>query len=161
VSTFTDHGSVVSAVALTPDGQWLISGGGDKMVRRRPLSRTGDSQLIGGHAATVLSLALSTDGKLLVSGDAEGVILVWDLSAAEPDVKPCRLRGYLFDAAANQSDAISYKVYDRITGGTITYTLPCGSPIPPGATCVCNCVPGSWSAPSSGGGFWSHYWYPN
>ena len=29
-------------------------------------------------------------------------------------------------------------------GQTITYTLPCGSPIPPGAVCTCNCVPGSY-----------------
>jgi hypothetical protein len=28
-------------------------------------------------------------------------------------------------------------------GKTVTYTKPCGSPIPPNATCTCNCVPGS------------------
>ena len=28
-------------------------------------------------------------------------------------------------------------------GRVITKTLPCGSPIPAGATCTCNCVPGS------------------
>lgn len=31
--------------------------------------------------------------------------------------------------------------YDKVTKTWKTFTLPCGSPIPPGATCTCNCVP--------------------
>jgi hypothetical protein len=53
-----------------------------------------------------------------------------------------------------------------------TYTMPCGSPIPPGAVCTCDCV----TVPScscvgftvctcdtvcSCDNFSSHYWYPN
>ncbi len=38
----------------------------------------------------------------------------------------------------------SYSVYDQITRQTITCTMPCGSPIPAGATCVCDCVPGTY-----------------
>ena len=51
--------------------------------------------------------------------------------------------------------------------GTRSYTLPCGSPIPSGAVCTCNCVtsPGKkvctcdsvCTCESVG----SHYWYPN
>lgn len=52
----------------------------------------------------------------------------------------------------------------------VTYTLPCGSPIPDGAVCVCNCVtvPSTCSCDqvctcdtvcSCVGA--SHYWYPN
>jgi hypothetical protein len=55
-----------------------------------------------------------------------------------------------------------------------TYTMPCGSPLPAGAVCICNCV-----AAPAGGGFnctcdsictcdtvcscvgATHYWYPN
>ena len=32
-------------------------------------------------------------------------------------------------------------VYDSSVGKYVERTLPCGSPIPPNATCVCNCVP--------------------
>jgi hypothetical protein len=43
----------------------------------------------------------------------------------------------------------------------VTYTLPCGSPIPDNAVCVCNCV----SVPAPRGcscdSYTSHYWYPN
>jgi hypothetical protein len=59
-------------------------------------------------------------------------------------------------ASAPGADTITY------TQDGATYTLPCGSPIPAGAVCTCNCVPGT-GCPcvnySSGGG--GHYWYPN
>lgn len=49
-----------------------------------------------------------------------------------------------------------------------TWTLPCGSPIPPGAVCVCNCVSVPAPPPSCGcdghcscDRVSSHYWYPN
>jgi hypothetical protein len=38
---------------------------------------------------------------------------------------------------------ISYKAYDQVTRTWRYYTLPCGSPVPPGAICTCNCVPGT------------------
>ncbi len=49
-----------------------------------------------------------------------------------------------------------------------TWTMPCGSPIPPGAVCVCNCVTVPVSPPPCGcdghcscDRVSSHYWYPN
>jgi hypothetical protein len=58
----------------------------------------------------------------------------------------------------------------NFTLNSVTYTLPCGSPIPKGAVCVCNCVSepaacvcngvctcdGNCSCAGE-----SHYWYPN
>jgi hypothetical protein len=46
-------------------------------------------------------------------------------------------------------DKNKYKIYDEATKSWKYYTLPCGSPIPPGAVCTCNCVPGA-PAPSYG-----------
>ena len=43
----------------------------------------------------------------------------------------------------DDTKGIEIKGTDPATGRTITYTLPCGSPIPAGAVCVCNCVAGS------------------
>ncbi len=53
------------------------------------------------------------------------------------------------------------------TSKGVTYTLPCGSPIPAGAVCSCNCVtvPAACSCdsynPCSCDSVSSHYWYPN
>jgi len=54
----------------------------------------------------------------------------------------------LYDPKANskKQKAIQF-THTSSTGHTVTYTLPCGSPIPPGAVCTCNCVPGTYSAP--------------
>jgi hypothetical protein len=39
----------------------------------------------------------------------------------------------------------------QYTEGETSYTVPCGTPIPSGAICTCNCVAGT-GLPSSGGG---------
>lgn len=42
-----------------------------------------------------------------------------------------------------------------------TYTLPCGSPIPQGAVCVCNCVTVPVPCNDCNDCVDTHYWYPN
>ena len=65
------------------------------------------------------------------------------------------------DLAANTSDVQGVTYEEKTaTGETRTFTLPCGSPIPAGAVCVCNCVAGGY-VPSGGGGGVLTYWYPN
>lgn len=91
---------------------------------------------LSGHRSDVQCLAASPDGKLLASGDRDGVVIVWNL-------KTMTVLSYLFDTESNgkESSGVTFDVAGA-SGGIITYTLPCGSPIPPGATCTCNCVPG-------------------
>lgn len=60
---------LIACVALSPDGQWLASGGGDKCVA---IWRVSDGALVhrlAGHHENVSALAFSPDGKYLVSGD--------------------------------------------------------------------------------------------
>lgn len=105
-----------------------------------------------GHLSGVRASAFSPNMSWLASGDDDGAVIIWDLDRGK------RL-GYLFDPAANDTDGVVHQMKDTVTGQTITFTLPCGSPIPPGATCVCNCVPGTYRAPppaytgGGGGGF--------
>jgi len=85
-------------------------------------------------------MAITADGAWLVAGDSAGVITLWDLGKNTPQT-------VLFDPTANDANTkgLTDNSRDTITGRTITYTLPCGSPIPPGAVCTCNCVPGTIS----------------
>jgi hypothetical protein len=87
-------------------------------------------------------MAVTPDGKLLATGHSDGVIILWDLD--QPS-----FRTFLFDRAANDPDTkgVTYNVFDKVTGQRIVFTLPCGSKIPPGAVCTCNCVPGSYREP--------------
>lgn len=133
----------VAALAISPDGKLLASGHADGAVAFWSLE---NGQLLASYKAhgfsSVLTMAMSADGKWLATGDNTGAILLWDLEQR-------KLHTYLFDPAANDAGTkgLSYNVYDKITGQTITYTLPCGSPIPPGAICTCNCVPGALVIP--------------
>jgi len=40
-------------------------------------------------------------------------------------------------------EGVEIQSIDPTTGQTRTFTLPCGSPIPAGAVCICNCVAGA------------------
>ncbi|RJR27505.1 MAG: hypothetical protein C4582_00515 [Desulfobacteraceae bacterium] len=139
-------------------------------------------QILAGHTAPVRATVITPDGSLLISGSDDKTIRLWSL----PDGKYMR---NLVDLGINYKhvEGVSYQGKD-IYGRTITFTLPCGSPIPPGAVCTCNCVPGSLAVPrnhnqrynaqgyctcdlictcnrvctcQSVGGRYVSYWYPN
>jgi len=55
------------------------------------------------------------------------------------------------DALRKGKKAGTYEYKDQ-WGRSISSTMPCGSPIPPGAICTCNCVPGRYHGFSSSGG---------
>jgi hypothetical protein len=46
----------------------------------------------------------------------------------------------IVSAQADSKEGATISQYDRLTGTVTTFTLPCGSPIPAGAVCICNCV---------------------
>jgi WD40 repeat protein len=146
----------VSSVAISPDGRLLISGSYDKAIKVWSLP---DGTLLksfsGDLSDKVNSVAISPDGRLLASGGGDCTIKLWSL----PDGK--QLPVCLMDPAVSQS-SVSGATYTRDGG---TYTMPCGSPIPAGAVCTCNCVPGSVcscvSNVCSCVSYSTHYWHPN
>ncbi|GAB2734699.1 nSTAND1 domain-containing NTPase [Kitasatospora kifunensis] len=78
------HTGSVEAVAFSPNGRVLASGGSDGHVR---LWNVATGQQIGadltGHAKDVLSLAFSPDGKEVAGGGADGTVLLWDVSTGK------------------------------------------------------------------------------
>jgi len=81
VRTLTGHESCVLSVALSTDGQTLISGSLDKTIKIWN-TQTGElrcslTKYRGGHASTVNSVALSVDGQTLVSGSYDDTIKIW------------------------------------------------------------------------------------
>jgi WD40 repeat protein len=81
------HRSSVIAVAVSPDGRTLASGGIDHSVRLwdlagwRPGEPSPPVRVLEGHTNEVWSVAFSPDGKLLASGSNEGVIRLWDVAS--------------------------------------------------------------------------------
>ena len=101
----------------------------------------------------------------------------WSLNAADGTA----MATLTVNIAVGSSEPLAYnedevKIEVTVGGETRTFYLPCGSPIPPGAVCVCNCV--AIPAPCSCDGVCAcvghttcscdevctcdtvHYWYP-
>jgi WD40 repeat protein len=144
LTTLTGHLGPVNALKWIPPGFVLASASDDKTVRLWSLRDLKQLDVLRGHQDFVVSLAVSPDGQTLYSGDASGTIVIWDLTQRK------RI-GYLFDPLATPPSfkGATYTTREITTGRMITYTLPCGSAIPPGATCLCNCVPGTYSDPET------------
>ncbi|MGA5821499.1 hypothetical protein ACPC54_26955 [Kitasatospora sp. NPDC094028] len=84
VAVLASHTGRGEALAFSPNGQVLASGGSDGHVR---LWNVATGQQIGadltGHAKDVLSLAFSPDGKEVAGGGADGTVFLWDVSTGQ------------------------------------------------------------------------------
>jgi WD40 repeat protein len=72
--------SSVNSVAISPDGQTLVSGSMDKTIKVWRLSDGKLLRTLSGHRVSVNSVAISPDGQTLVSGSMDKTIKVWRLS---------------------------------------------------------------------------------
>lgn len=88
--TFIGHQNSVTALAISPDGAWLVSGESDL-----PYSKASDFSLrvwsipnaelvatLAGHTDNILDLDFSPDGKTIVSVSKDKTIKLWKLGAA-------------------------------------------------------------------------------
>jgi WD40 repeat protein len=80
VQALVGHANAVNALAISPDGSRLISGGADKSVRVWNLATGRESARLEGHAAAVSAVALAADSLWSISGSADGSVCVWHLS---------------------------------------------------------------------------------
>jgi WD40 repeat protein len=72
--------TTIYAVAFTPDGKTLTSGGKDGMVRFWDLTTGSEWATLKAHPELVNWLAFSGDGKILASGSADHTVRLWDVS---------------------------------------------------------------------------------
>ncbi|MGE5391378.1 MAG: WD40 repeat domain-containing protein [Deltaproteobacteria bacterium] len=180
--TLSGHSEHATSLAISPDGKILASGSKDTTINLWSFPDGKLLKTLNGHTDTVLALAITPDGETLVSAGKDKRIILWTLPEGTPYLM-------LMDLAANESNSKGSQCKVKNAAGTwTTYTLPCGTPIPEGAVCTCNCVPGTMAAQpvcscqnvgpsqpvcstdnvcncvgvcnceSVGGG---HYWYPN
>eukprot|EP00808_Paulinella_micropora_P016964 g13249.t1 len=79
------HTDLVNSVALSPDGQRLVSGGRDETVRIWSCGTGQALHVLRGHAGPVVSVAFSADGQKVASGSDDNTAKVWDSAKGHTD----------------------------------------------------------------------------
>jgi WD40 repeat protein len=131
-----------SAVRALPDSEHFATAGSDGVVRIWSVLKGSLVRTLRGHSREVRALSLAADGLTLASGGLDQTVRLTRLES------PAVALACLVDAKATPNTAKgSIYTQQNTYGQTITYTLPCGSPIPAGAVCTCNCVPGGYAVP--------------
>jgi WD40 repeat protein len=75
--TLKGHTSSVSAIAVTPDGKYLVSGSVDHTVRVWHLETGKQLFTFTGHSEWVNAIAISPDGNRIISGSSDKTIKIW------------------------------------------------------------------------------------
>lgn len=83
VRALSGHTSWVRAVAITPDGEILASGSGDKTVKLWRLATGELLHTLEGHSTWVRSIAISPDGQILASASNDKTIKLWRIATGE------------------------------------------------------------------------------
>ena len=69
--------SQVYALVFSPDSQYVISGGSDRMIRCWDVNSGRETGQLDGHSDSVRGLAISKDGKKLASCGDDKIVVLW------------------------------------------------------------------------------------
>lgn len=97
---------------------------------------------LSGPGGRITALLWIPNRNVVITGNLEGIMLGWSFETR-------RIVRYFFDPAINLNSVSgsAFHMVDQITGQTVYFTMPCGSALPPGAVCTCDCVTGKLEPP--------------
>ena len=83
LSTFTGNAHGITALALSPEGSILASGGKDGRIHLLDVATRTDMKILRGAESTVTALAFAPDSTILLSGEENGTVRAWDAHSGE------------------------------------------------------------------------------
>jgi len=84
IRTFEGHRDFVLSVALTPDGQWVMSGSKDRGVQFWDPTNGNTQLMLQGHKNSVISVAPSPTGRLFATGSGDMRARIWSYDRYQP-----------------------------------------------------------------------------
>src|SRR6185436_10080655 len=79
----TGHTGPVNALALSPDGRFLVSGSEDLTLKIWDTATGNVLRTLSGHDQPVLAADISPDGRTIASGGADASVRVWNVVTGE------------------------------------------------------------------------------
>jgi WD40 repeat protein len=77
--TLYGHWEDAEAVAVSPDGKFLLTGAEDRTARLWDAGTGQERRVLEGHEGRVFAVAFSPDGRRAATASGDSTILVWDL----------------------------------------------------------------------------------
>lgn len=81
--TLLSHSDQVYAVGISPNGQWVASGSGDRSVIIWDRQTQKQKYTLKGHTDRIYDLGFSPNGQLLATGSSESTIKIWQVSSGK------------------------------------------------------------------------------
>jgi RNA polymerase sigma factor (sigma-70 family) len=126
------HGTPLRSVAFTPDGKFLASGGGDRVISFWDPATGKEIRRIEVPEQSVGAIAFSRDGKLLAGAGMNGAVILWD-AATSKEIRRLRghrgqVKGIAFSPKGDRllaGDADGARLWD-VASGKVLHVLPVG-----------------------------------
>ncbi|MFC1878751.1 AAA family ATPase [Chloroflexota bacterium] len=82
VNKLKGHTHMISAVAVTPDGHYIVSGSWDKTLKVWDVASGHEVHTLKGHTDRITAVVVTPDGQHIISGSRDHNLKVWNISAA-------------------------------------------------------------------------------
>ena len=122
IKSWVGHSSLVASVAISADGQYLVSGG-DSNIKLWDIASGNLQSTFASHTKQISSVAISRDGRTLASSSFDGTIKLWDLKTNQflKTILPTSGKVYSVAFASDgrtlvSGDDSSVKTWDISTG---------------------------------------------